>query len=159
MGEATGFKVPYAGFVTQFLQSRLGLIWLVIIALTSFRDDDMVQGALQAGAISYLLKNVSANELAAAIRAARAGQPTLAPEATQVLIQRATGGGTPASDLTLREKEVLTLLVQGLNNSQIAERQFVSRSTIKFHVSNILSKLNVATRTEAVALAFQKKLI
>ena len=130
-----------------------------VIALTSFREEELVQGALQAGAISYLLKNVSADELAEAIRAAHAGRPTLAPEAAQALIQAATQGPVPGHDLTPREREVLALMVEGLSNPQIAERLVVSRSTVKFHVSNILSKLGVSSRTEAVALAVQHHLV
>jgi NarL family two-component system response regulator LiaR len=130
-----------------------------VIALTSFREDNLVQGALQAGAIGYLLKNVSAEELADAIRAAHAGKPTLAPEAAQALIHAATHTPTPGGELTDREKEVLALMVKGLSNPDIAERLIVSRSTVKFHVSSILSKLDVASRTEAVATAIERHLV
>lgn len=130
-----------------------------VIALTSFKEQDLVEGALKAGAISYLLKDVSAEELANAIRSATAGKPTLSPEAAQVLI-RATRepAEKPGFDLTAREREVLELMVEGLNNRQIAERLVVSISTAKFHVSSILSKLQVSSRTEAVALALQNNL-
>jgi len=129
-----------------------------VIALTSYKEDDLVQGALKAGAISYLLKNVTADELADAIRGARAGRSTLAPEAAQVLIKAAT---QPAHDegLTSRELEILRLMVHGDSNPDIAEKLFVSRSTVKFHVSNILMKLGTATRTEAVAVAMQRRLV
>jgi NarL family two-component system response regulator LiaR len=130
-----------------------------VIALTSFQERDLVQEALQAGAISYLLKNVSANELAEAIRAAYAGRPTLAPEAAQALIQTTGAGPALGDDLTAREREVLALMVEGLTNPQIAERLVVSRSTAKAHVSNILSKLGVSNRAEAIALALQHKLV
>ncbi|MEJ2750860.1 MAG: response regulator transcription factor, partial [Anaerolineae bacterium] len=130
-----------------------------VVALTSFREEELVQSALQAGAIGYLLKNVSADELAAAIRAAYAGQPTLAPEATQALIHAATKPPEPQFDLTPRELEVLALVVQGLNNGEIADELVVSQSTVKFHVSSILSKLGVGSRTEAAALAVQHKLV
>lgn len=132
-----------------------------VIALTSFKEDDLVQGALQAGAIGYLLKNVSTDELAGAIRSASVGRPTLAPEAAQALIQTATRNAsfTPGQDLTDREREVLRLMVDGLNNTDIAEALVVSRSTVKFHVSNILSKLEVSSRTEAVAFALRNGIV
>lgn len=130
-----------------------------VIALTSFKEEDLVQGALEAGAIGYLLKNVSADELAEAIRSAHAGKPTLAPEAAQALIQASRRPPAVGEDLTPRENEVLALMVDGLSNPEIAERLVVSRSTAKFHVSSILTKLGVSSRTEAVALALQQKIV
>jgi NarL family two-component system response regulator LiaR len=130
-----------------------------VIALTSFREDALVQAALQAGAISYLLKNVSAEELASAIRAARAGRSTLAPEAAQVLIQAATHPPSPMPELTSRERDVLTWMARGLSNNEIAAKLVVSPSTVKFHVSNIFSKLGVSSRTEAVACALQQRMV
>ena len=132
-----------------------------VVALTSFKEDDLVQNVLKAGAIGYLLKNVAADELAAAIRAANAGRPTLAPEAAEVLIHNATQPRVQplGHDLTEREQDVLTLMVKGLSNPQIAEQLVVSLSTVKFHVSSILSKLQAATRSEAVRLALQHKLV
>lgn len=130
-----------------------------VIALTNFQDVELVQGALQAGATGYLLKNVAAEELAEAIRAAFGGQSTLAPEATQALIDATAHPGKLGHDLTPREWEVLALLVEGLSNAEIGERLVIGLSTVKFHVSNILSKLSVASRAEAVALAVQQRLI
>jgi NarL family two-component system response regulator LiaR len=142
---------------TQTMRERCPNI--KVIALTSFKDEELVQRALKAGAISYLLKNVSADALADAIRAAFHGQSTLSPEATEALIHAATQQPKPTFDLTPREIEVLALMVQGMSNPEIAEALVVSRSTAKFHVSSILSKLGVSSRTEAVAMALQEKLV
>ena len=130
-----------------------------VIALTSFKEEILVQSALQAGAISYLLKDVTADELAQAIRAAHAGRSTLSPEATQALVHAASQPPKPGLDLTERERTVLALMVEGLNNTQIAGRLTVSPSTIKSHVSNILTKLGVSSRTEAVTLALRHGLV
>jgi len=130
-----------------------------VIALTSFKEGDLVKNALEAGAIGYLLKDVSADELVWAIRAAHAGRATLSPEAAQALVETANQPVAPGLDLTEREREVLTLMIEGLNNTQIAGRLTVSPSTIKSHVSNILAKLGVASRTEAVSLALRNRII
>ena len=98
-------------------------------------------------------------KLAAAIRAANSGKPTLAPEAAQALIQRATRPPVPGHDLSAREREVLALMKRGLSNRSIAKRLVISLSTADFHVSNILGKLGAASRTEAVALAVQHHLV
>jgi NarL family two-component system response regulator LiaR len=130
-----------------------------IIALTSFKEQELVQEAVQAGALGFLYKNVSSDELIRAIRAAAAGQPTMAPEALQALIRTHAQPTRLGHDLTEREREVLALMVKGLNNVEIADRLVISRSTVKVHVSNILAKLGVSSRTEAVALAVEHKLV
>ncbi|NTV65786.1 MAG: response regulator transcription factor [Oscillochloris sp.] len=129
-----------------------------IIALTSFQEDELVRNALKAGAVGYLMKNVNARELAAAIRAAKVGKMTLSPEAAQALV-RATQQAQEIDRLTEREHEVLRLMVEGLNNAEIAERLVVSLSTVKYHISNILTKLEVDNRVAAVTIAIQKKLV
>ena len=130
-----------------------------VIALTSYKEGDLVKNALKAGAIGYLLKDVSADDLANAIRAAHSGRATLSPQAAQALVETSNQPPPPGLDLTEREREVLALMVEGLNNTQIAGELVVSPSTIKSHVSNILSKLGVTSRTEAVSLALRSHLI
>jgi NarL family two-component system response regulator LiaR len=130
-----------------------------VLALTSFKDGELIKNVLEAGAIGYLLKDVSADELARAIRAAHSGRVTLSPEAAQALVENANQPPTPGLDLTEREREVLGLMIEGLNNTQIAGRLSVSPSTIKSHVSSVLAKLGVASRTEAVALALRSRIV
>lgn len=130
-----------------------------VIVLTSFKDGKLIKQALEAGAIGYLLKDVSADDLVQAIRSAHAGRATLSPEAAQSLVETANLPPTPGQNLTEREREVLSLMIEGLNNVQIAGRLTVSPSTIKSHVSNILAKLGVASRTEAVTLALRNQIV
>jgi NarL family two-component system response regulator LiaR len=130
-----------------------------VLALTSFYDRVMVQRAMQAGAIGYLLKGVSRDRLGEAIRSAHARQPTLSAEAVEALVRAPDSPQGPSQDLSDREREVLELLVEGLSNAQIAERLIVSVAAVKYHVSSILSKLGAANRTEAVALALQHDLV
>jgi len=130
-----------------------------VIALTSFKEGKVIQKALEAGAIAYLLKDVSADDLVRAIRSTHAGRATLSPEAAQALVETANLPPDPGLDLTEREREVLALMIDGLNNTQIAGRLTVSPSTIKSHVSHILSKLGVASRTEAVTLALRSRIV
>ena len=126
-----------------------------VIALTSFKEGELIKNALEAGAIGYLLKDVSADDLVRAIRAARAGRATLSPEAAQALVETSNLPPKPGLDLTEREREVLALIIEGLNNTQIAGKLNVSQSTVKSHVSNILAKLGVTSRTEAATLALR----
>jgi NarL family two-component system response regulator LiaR len=130
-----------------------------VLALTSFKDKELVKGSLEAGAIGYLLKNITAEELAQAVRAASSGEPTVAFEATRALIDVVTGPPPPGDDLTEREREVLDLMARGLSNSQIAAELGVSPSTVKNHISRIFAKLAVSTRTEAAALAIKHKIV
>jgi NarL family two-component system response regulator LiaR len=130
-----------------------------IIAMTSFEEEELVQGVLAAGAISYLLKNVSSDELAAAIRAAFLGRSTLSPEAATALIHATRPTKQPLYDLTEREMEVLNLVVQGNSNQQIADAMVITVATVKAHISSILSKLQVSSRTEAIAYAIKHKIV
>jgi NarL family two-component system response regulator LiaR len=151
--------MPVMDGVTATKIIRERWININVIALTSFKEKDLVEGALKAGAISYLLKTVSAEELTSTIRSAVLGQSRLSPEATQVLVQGIKEPKSINYDLTDREKEILVLMAEGLPNNEIANRLIVSQSTVKFHVSNILSKLGVTSRTEAVALALKHNLV
>ena len=130
-----------------------------IIILTSFHEQDLVEQALKAGATSYLLKNVSAEELASAIRSAYAGQATLAPEATEALIESTRQRPEVGFDLTEREEEVLSLLVAGLLNREISEQLFISMATVKFHLTNIFTKLGAKNRVEATTVALDHNLV
>jgi NarL family two-component system response regulator LiaR len=129
-----------------------------VIAISSFHDRDLVQGALQAGAVGYLLKNAPIDELAAAVRNARKGRPTLAPEALKVLVDTTGQPPWPGHDLTDREREVLALMAQGLSNHDIAQQLTIELSTVKTHVSSILAKLEVSNRIEAAAVALEYNL-
>jgi DNA-binding NarL/FixJ family response regulator len=130
-----------------------------IIILTSFHEQEQVEQAMKAGATSYLLKNVSADELANAIRAAYAGHATLAPEATEALIQATRHRQAVGHDLTEREKVVLTLLVNGKSNREISSKLSISSATVKYHLGNIYSKLGVKNRIEAVTVAMEHRLV
>jgi NarL family two-component system response regulator LiaR len=130
-----------------------------ILALTSFAEGELVKRALQAGAIGYLLKDTQGSELIAAIRTAFAGAPVLSPGVTEALVNALNTPPAPGSDLSEREVEVLRLMVAGLGNEQIAEQLCISRNTVRYHVHNILGKLDAANRTEAVGLAVQHNLV
>jgi NarL family two-component system response regulator LiaR len=130
-----------------------------VIALTSFQEGRLVQDALQAGAMSYLLKDVNMIELENAIRATHKGRSILASEAAKALAQVAAQPEPIGQDLTDRERQVLALVVDGMSNAEIAERLEVSLSTARFHLSAILSKLEAANRAEAAAIAVKHRLI
>ena len=112
----------------------------------------MIKGVLEAGAVSYLFKKIPADDLAQAIRAAKNGISTYASEVTDILVQSVRQPHSIFAELTPREREVLGLMVKGLGNNEIANHLVITLSTTKSHVSNILSKLNVTSRTEAIIL-------
>ncbi len=130
-----------------------------VIALTSFYDQDLVRRALQAGAISYLVKGVGADDLAESIRGAYVERTILSTEAIQALTRSVDSQSRLTTHLTNREIEVLTLLAEGLTNEQIALKFSISLSTVKYHVHGILTKLGAANRAEAVSLAIQNNII
>ncbi len=130
-----------------------------VIALTSFVEEDLIRRAIQAGAVSYMLKDVNPGKLAEAIRAAHRGQPTIDSAAARVLAAAARQSLPLGTDLTPREREILTLLVAGKTNKGIGEALTLSHLTVRMHVSSILSKLGVKNRTEAATLALQHKLV
>ncbi len=130
-----------------------------VLVLTTFSDPDLIQRAVKAGATGYVLKNVSAGELAGAIRQTHAGVPTLAPEVAEVLMQALTAPVPPGTLLTERELEVLALIAEGLTNAEIAERLVLALSTVKTHVSSIITKLGASGRAEVVAIALRDHLI
>ncbi|HEY9576679.1 MAG TPA: response regulator transcription factor [Pseudobacillus sp.] len=132
-----------------------------IIIVTSFLDDEKVYPALEAGAVSYILKTSKASVIAEAIRKTYGGEPVLEPEVTGKMMKRMRQGQTVPlhEELTEREKEVLLLIAQGKANQEIADELYISLKTVKTHVSNILSKLEVNDRTQAVIYAFQNRLV
>lgn len=132
-----------------------------IMVITSFLDDDKVYPALEAGAISYILKTSNAKRIAEAIRETLSGKTVLEPEVTSKMMQKMRSGNDrqPHKELTDRELEILLLLAQGKSNQEIADELFIALKTVKTHVSNLLSKLEVQDRTQAVIYAFQNKLV
>jgi DNA-binding NarL/FixJ family response regulator len=131
-----------------------------VLVLTSFAGDDQVQEALRAGAIGYMLKDVSRHELVRALRSVREGRPALHPEAQRHLLRGVSDGGTSGSaELTTREREVLRLLARGRSNRAIAAELFLSEGTVKGYVSVILSKLQVHDRTQAALWAVKNGLV
>lgn len=129
------------------------------IVFTAYDTDERILGALRAGARGYLLKGASRKEIFDAIRTVHAGGSLLEPGVTSRLLEHIEQGDEQPNDLTPRELEVLGLIAQGLHNSEIAKRLFVTERTVKFHVSSILAKLGADNRTEAVALAARRGLI
>lgn len=134
-----------------------------IVVLTSYHQDEFIFPALQAGAISYVLKDVDMEELAEAVRKAARGEAVLHPRVAERVIQEINGAKgavfNPFTELTNREMEVLRLIARGMSNSSIAEELFISENTVKGHVSNILSKLQLADRTQAAVYAWEQGLV
>ena len=126
-----------------------------VIALTSFGEERLIKDVLEAGAISYLFKKISADDLANAIRAARDGISTYASEVTEILIQSLQKPKSLFETLTPREHEVLALMVKGMGNNEIADTLMIELSTTKSHVGSILSKLGVGSRTEVIAMVIE----
>ncbi|HEX5691234.1 MAG TPA: response regulator transcription factor [Roseiflexaceae bacterium] len=131
-----------------------------VIVLTSYSEDERIFPAIKAGALSYLLKDVSPDELVRAIAAARRGEATLHPAVASRLMRELTAARTsPLDELTDREREVLACVAQGMSNAEIANRLTIGERTVKTHVSNILSKLHLQDRTQAVLLALRERLV
>lgn len=130
-----------------------------VLLLSSSSDEDLVKSGIQAGALGYVLKNITAQDLAKAVRDAYRGQSTLSPAAMQALVAVTARPPEPDYHLTEREQELLALLVRGLSNPEIAEYLTISLSTVKFHISSILAKLGASSRTEAVTIALEKHLV
>ena len=130
-----------------------------VIALTSFADQELVEGAFKAGAISYLLKDVHSDKLAETIREAKRGRAMIDAAAAQALVSSAKETPDQGDELTVREREILTLLVAGKTNKEIAGQLSLSEGTVRFHVSNILSKMRASNRTEAASKALQQGLV
>lgn len=147
--------MPIMDGITAARLMRQDFPHIKVIALTSFGEERLIKDVLEAGVISYLFKKVSADDMAKAIRAAHQGISTYAPEVTEILVQSVRQSNSLFEDLTPRENEVLALMVKGLANNEIAEALTISLSTIKSHVSSILSKLDVGSRTEAIVLVLE----
>jgi NarL family two-component system response regulator LiaR len=130
-----------------------------VIALTSFNEKDLIKKSLKAGAKNYILKNISGEKLVKTIRDVYKGEVNLSSKASKILLSEYRRKPVKKIKLSKREKEVLSLVVEGLPNKEIAKRLFLSNSTVQFHVSNILSKLGVSKRTEAVYVALKEKLV
>ena len=132
-----------------------------VIIVTSFLDDEKVYPALEAGATSYMLKTSKASEIAEAVRATHRGQSVLEPEVTGKMMTRMRQKKVtyPHEQLTEREMEILLLIAEGKTNQEIADEAFIALKTVKVHVSNILGKLEVHDRTQAVIYAFKHGLV
>jgi NarL family two-component system response regulator LiaR len=128
------------------------------LILTSLVEPHEIRRAIEAGASGYLLKNASAHDLVATVRSTHAGRRVMAPEATDAMIAEAQAR-PPGADLTQRERELLALMTRGLANQDIANALGIALPTVKFHITNILGKLQVDNRTEAVLVALKHRLV
>jgi DNA-binding NarL/FixJ family response regulator len=144
--------MPVMDGITAIAALRRELPDTEIIALTSVLEDEKVIGAVRAGAMGYLLKDTHAEDLCRAIKAAAAGQVQLSPQAAARLLREVKAPDNPET-LTDREAEVLRLLAKGRSNKEIAQALIIGEKTVKTHVSNILAKLNVPSRTQAALFA------
>ncbi len=156
-------KMPVMDGIRATREIRARFPKTQVIGLTSYLEADLIQEMLDAGAISFLMKNVSAVELADAIRGAYDGKSVIPGDVNDILRTRQPGSRQKSHqgeyDLTARERETLACMIVGLSNAEIAEKLVISLSTAKYHVSSVLIKLNVSNRAEAVSLALQKRLI
>jgi two-component system, NarL family, response regulator LiaR len=156
--------MPRLDGIVATRQVKLAAPQVKVIALTSFTEDDKVFPAIQAGASSYLLKDVSPDELVEAVRAAYRGEARLHPEITrklmeQVAQQLVSSPTIPVDDLTEREYDVVRLVARGRSNQEIAHELFISEKTVKTHISHILSKLSLQDRTQLAIYAIRKGLV
>ncbi|KNA89360.1 response regulator transcription factor [Gordonia sp. w5E2] len=142
--------------ITEIAQRHSDVASLV---LTTFLDDDLVVRAVKAGARGYVVKDVDTTELVRAIQAVSGGGSAFDPRSAAIVLRTVSGGGESPEALTEREREVLRLLADGLSNKRIGETLFISESTVKFHIRNIIRKLGVTKRTDAVYIASKRGLI
>ena len=151
--------MPVMDGITATLMIKKKYPDIIVIALTSFVDKHLVKEALNAGATSYIVKNISPDELTSAIRDSFHGKTTLAPEATEVVIEELKNPSNEKFNLTIQEHKILKLLTKGSSNKEIAKKLFISEHTAKFHIGNILNKLGAASRTEAAFIATKNNLV
>jgi NarL family two-component system response regulator LiaR len=150
--------MPVMDGLTAITAIRQQMPEIEVIALTSVLEDHLVYGAIRAGAIGYLLKDTGAEDLCRAIKSAASGQVQLSPQAAARLTREIRAPESPET-LTQRETEVLQLIAQGMANKEIAQTLGIGEKTVKTHVSNILSKLGVLSRTQAALYAIQVGLV
>ncbi|MFN2270106.1 MAG: response regulator [Anaerolineae bacterium] len=156
--------MPQLDGIVAMRQIKSSGVHTKVIALTSFAEDDKVFPAIQAGASSYLLKDVSPDDLVEAIRAVHRGEARLHPDIVRKLMEQVAHQASPSreaptDDLTEREREVICLVAQGHSNSEIAQTLFISDKTVKTHISNILGKLNLQDRTQLAIYAIKHGLV